>query len=331
MGKAPAGPVPVVVMGLGHVGREICRAALAFEEVELLGAVDASPGLSGAPLSELLGQPSALRVSGTLAAAAGRSHSAVVLHSGGSRLDQAMDGLLDAVRRGHPVVSTCEELCFPYLRHPELADRIDRAAQRSGVAVVGTGVSPGFVLDRLVATVGQALGPVRHVRATRSVDAATRGETFQRQVGAGLTEEEFAGLADKDALGQPGLVESAALCALGLGMDCDDFEEELVPLIAEEDHPGSPIPVPRGRVAGVHQTAVGLEGEQERVRLEVTLAVGSASVDRMVLDADTQLTVEIPGGLPDEPARAHLVVHAAPRLTQATPGLLTVLDLPAGR
>ncbi|HMK72507.1 MAG TPA: dihydrodipicolinate reductase [Myxococcaceae bacterium] len=331
MGGAPSGPVPVVVMGLGHVGREICRAALASEEVELLGAVDPGRGLSGAQLSEVLGLPSDLRVSGTLAAAAGKRRPAVVLQATAGRLSEVVEELLDAVRQGHPVVSTCEELCFPYLRHPALAERIDRAAHRSGVAVLGTGVHPGFVLDRLVATVGQAVGPVRHVHATRSIDAAAQPEDLRRRVGAGLTEEEFAGLAEQDAVGQAGLVESAALCALGLGMDCDDFEEELLPLIAEEDHPGPPVPVVRGRVAGVHQTCVGLQGDQERVRLEVTLALGAASLDRMVLDADRRLTVEIPGGLGGESSTAHLVVHAAPRLTQATPGLLTVLDLPAGR
>lgn len=330
MGRVPSGRVPVVVMGLGHIGREICRAALASEEVELLGVVDHAPGLSGTSLGELLGMSSSLRVSTTLKDAEAPK-GAVLLHATGSRLEAVLEELLQAVRQGHAVVSTCEELAFPFLRHPELAERLDRAAMRAGVSVVGTGVNPGFVFDRLVATLGQTVGTVRHVKATRSVDAGTRRESFQRKVGAGLTEEAFQELAEKDAVGHTGLVESAALCALGLGLDCDDFEEELVPLLAEEDFRGSPIPVRKGQVAGVQQTAVGLEDGQERVRLELTLAVGAEAVDRLVLDADTRLTVEIPGGIPGDSATAHLVVHAAPRLTAASSGLLTVLDLPAGR
>jgi 2,4-diaminopentanoate dehydrogenase len=331
MGRAPSGPVPVVVMGLGHIGREICRAALASEEVHLVGAVDSAPSLSGASLGELVGQASALKVSSSVAKAAERHRGAVVLHATGSRLAEVLEQLLEALRQGHPVVSTCEELSFPYLRHPAAAERLDKAAQRAGVSVVGTGVNPGFVFDRLVATLGQALGTVRHVHATRSVDAGRRREGLQRKIGAGLTQEAFSALAEEDAVGHVGLLESAALCALGLGMDCDDFEEELTPLIAEEDYPGSPIAVPRGRVAGVHQTAVGLEGGQERVRLELTLAVGVASTDSIVLEADTRLRLDIAGGLPGDSATAHLVVHAAPRLTASSPGLLTVLDLPAGR
>jgi len=255
----------------------------------------------------------------------------VLLHATGSRLEAVADELLDAVRQGHPVVSTCEELSFPFLRHPELAEKLERAAARAGVSVVGTGVNPGFVLDRLVATLGQTVGTVRHVHATRSVDAAARQEAFQRKVGAGLSEEAFSALAEKDAVGHVGLVESAALCALGLGLDCDDFEEQLFPLLAEEDYPGSPVPVAKGQVAGVHQTAVGLHEGQERVRLEVTLAVGATALDRVVLEADSRLTLEVPGGIPGDSATAHLVVHAAPRLTAASPGLLTVLDLPSGR
>jgi 2,4-diaminopentanoate dehydrogenase len=256
---------------------------------------------------------------------------AVVLHATSSRLEDVLPQLLEAVQGGHPVVSTCEELSFPYLRHPELAEKLDRAAQRAGVSVVGTGVNPGFVFDRLFATLGQTLGVVRHAHGVRSVDAATRRESFQRKVGAGLSEEAFHALAETDSVGHVGLVESAALCALGLGLDCDDFEEELVPLLAEEDFVGTPIPVAKGQVAGVYQSAVGLEDGQERVRLELTLAVGAKAMDRLVLEGDSRLSVDIPGGIPGDTATAHLVVHAAPRLTSASKGLLTVLDLPAGR
>ncbi len=330
MGRVPSGRVPVVVMGLGHIGREICRAALASEEVELVGAVDNAPGMSATSLGELLGTSSALRVFARLQET-GAPKGAVLLHATGSHLETVVEELLRAVRQGHPVVSTCEELAFPFLRHPQLAERLDKAAQRAGVSVVGTGVNPGFVFDRWVATLGQTVGTVRHLKATRSVDAATRRPSFQQKIGAGLSEEAFEKLAEKDSVGHLGLVESAALAALGLGLDCDDFEEELVPLLAEEDFTGAALHVRKGQVAGVHQTAVGLEDGQERVRLELTLAVGAPGLDRLVLEADTRLTVEVPGGIPGDSATAHLVVHAAPRLTAASPGLLTVLDLPAGR
>jgi 2,4-diaminopentanoate dehydrogenase len=333
MPRASAGPVPVVVMGLGVIGQEIARASQLSPEVELIGAVDTHPQLVGRPLSEVLGVPGLKgKVAGSLEAVVGRRQGVVLLHATGSRLEQVMDQVLDAVKLGLPVVSTCEELAFPFLKYPELAEKLERAAQKAGVAVLGTGVNPGFVMDRLVATAGQVCGPVRHVTVTRVVDARTRREALQRKVGAGLSEDEFFALVDKEQMGHVGLVESAALCALGLGMDCDDFEEEIVPVFAEEDITGGAFPVKKGRVAGIFQSAVGLEEGQERVRLELTIAVGADEPgDRIELDADPKLVLEIRGGIPGDRATAHALVNAAPRVTAAEAGLLTVLELPAGR
>lgn len=333
MGKAPAGPVPVVVMGLGFIGQEIARAAASCEEVELVGAVDMSPNLAGRRLADVALVPTgAVKIAKDLASAVGKRRGVVLLHATGSRLPQVMDQLLEALRLGVSVVSTCEELAFPWLKHAPLAEKLERAAQESGTKILGTGVNPGFVLDRLVATLGHAVGKVRRMNASRVVDARSRREALQRKIGAGLTEEAFLKLVDDDQIGHVGLTESAALSALGLGLDCDDFEEELLPVIADEDITGGAFVVKKGLVAGIHQSAVGLEGGQERVRLELTLALGADSpADRIEIEAESTVSLVIPGGIKGDRATANLVVNAAPRLSAAEPGLLTVLELPAGR
>lgn len=327
------GPVPVVVMGLGFIGQEISRAAYGCPEVHLVGAVDTNPQLVGRKLGDIVGVPAlSFKISDTLAGAAGKSKGAVLLHATGSRLPQVADQLLLAIRAGFPVVSTCEELAFPYLKHPELAQKIDKAAQKAGVSVLGTGVNPGFVMDRLVATVGAATGEVRHVTVTRVVDARKRRPALQRKIGAGLTEEEFDTLLERDQVGHIGLLEATALTALGLGIDCDDFEEEVSSVVAEEDIEGGAFVVKKGRVAGIHQIGIGLVEAQEKVRLELTIAVGAENPgDLIVIDADPPIRMEIPGGVAGDTATANLVVNAAARVAAAEPGLLTVLELPAGR
>jgi len=320
-------------MGLGFIGQEIARAALRSPELTLIGAVDSSPQLAGKNLGEVIGDPSAnVRITGDLAQAIGRHQGVVLLHATGSRLEQIAEQLLAAVKLGVHVVSTCEELAFPWLNHEDVALRLERAAERAGVSILGTGVNPGLVLDRLVATVGTSCGPVRHVRAERVVDARTRREALQRKIGAGLTEDEFEALLEKEQVGPVGLLESAALCALGLGIDCDDWEEEVVSVLAEEDIEGGAFPVKKGRVAGISQTAIGYEDGQERVRLELMIAVGADEPgDRIVIDADPRVELEIKGGIAGDKATANILVNAAPRVRAAEPGLLTVLDLPAGR
>lgn len=331
MREAASGPVPVVVMGLGFIGQQIARAALANPEVTLVGAVDQNRQLLGKKLGDVLGAPSALKVVDALEAVA-RPRGTVLLHATNSRLPQVQEQLLEAIRLGVSVVSTCEELAFPYLKYGELADKLDRAAQKAKVAVLGTGVNPGFILDRVVATLGQACRDIRHVRVSRVVDASSRREALQRKIGAGLSEDEFLRLVDNDQLGHVGLTESAALAALGLGLSCDDFEEEIVPVLAEEDLTTGAWPIKKGQVAGIHQRAVALEDEQERVALELTIAVGAEEIgDRIVIDAQPRLEVEFRGGVAGDLATANIVVNAAPRVTAAEPGLLTVLELPAGR
>jgi hypothetical protein len=253
MGRPQKGaPVPVVVMGLGFIGQEVARAALSSEEVELIGAVDVSPHLAGKKLSDVLKAPAGtFAIQKKLEAAIGAREGVVLLHATGSRLPSVMEQLTHAMSLGCSIVSSCEELSFPWLKHAALAEKLERHAEKAKVSVLGTGVNPGFVLDRLVATLAQAAAKVHRVKASRVVDARTRREALQRKVGGGLTEDEFMKLVDEEKLGHVGLMESCALAALGCGVDCDDFEEEIVPVIAEEDIKGGAFVVKKGQVAGI--------------------------------------------------------------------------------
>jgi 4-hydroxy-tetrahydrodipicolinate reductase len=82
----------------------------------------------------------------------------------------------------------------------------------------------------------------------------------------------------------------------------------------------------------MHQVAVALDDGQERVRLELTIALGVDDPgDVIEIDGDPKIKVLIPGGIPGDKGTANLVVNAAPRITASEAGLLTVLELPAGR
>jgi 4-hydroxy-tetrahydrodipicolinate reductase len=237
-----------------------------------------------------------------------------------------------AVRAGLHVVSTCEELAFPWASDPDAADALDRLANDRNVAVLGAGVNPGFVLDRLPALLAQLTGPVRHLRATRVVDVSRRRAALQRKVGVGLSEEAFDAADERGEIGHVGLGESAWLAADGCGFDLDELEveEELGPVVAEEDRSG-PVPVRRGQVAGVQQVARAFLAGREVVRLELEIYVGADDArDEVELDADPPVRVLVPGGIDGDRAAAHAIVNAVPALVELR-GLVTVLNLPAGR
>ncbi|GEJ59392.1 NAD(P)H-dependent amine dehydrogenase family protein [Anaeromyxobacter diazotrophicus] len=321
--------IPVVVMGLGHIGQAIARAVLEQPELTLVGAVD--PAHAGRRLAELAG-PGApnLSVAADARQALARARGGVLLHATGSSFEAVLPQLEAAVQAGLSVVSTCEELAYPWLHHEEQAEALDALCEERQVAVVGVGVNPGFALDRLPAFLAQVTGPVRHVRALRVQDTARRRPALQRRVGAGLDEEAFHAAADRGELGHVGLSESAMLAALGCGFELDEVEEELSPLIAEEDLAAA-LPVKAGQVAGVHQVARGFVEGTERVRLELVLAAGAEDPrDEVELDARPPVKVRVEGGLPGDEATAWSAVNAALRVSLLQ-GLVTVLDLPAGR
>jgi 2,4-diaminopentanoate dehydrogenase len=225
------------------------------------------------------------------------------------------------------VVSTCEELAWPWLHHEAAAEALDALCEAHDVAVVGTGVNPGFSLDRLPAFLAQVAGEVRHVRGLRVVDLAKRRDALRKKAGVGLSEEAFEAADERGEVGHIGLSESAAMAAAGCGLEVDEVEEELVPLLAEEDGHG----VKKGQVAGVQQVARAFHEGREVVRLETILALGvDHPRDEVEIDADPPLRAVVPGGIPGEAATVHAVVHAALAVTERR-GLITVLDLPAGR
>ena len=324
--------IPVVLMGLGEIGQAIGRAVLARDGLDLVAAVDPHPSLAGRPLAEVLGVPGPdLRVEADVAKALAAGRGGVVLLATGSRFEDILPEVEVAVRAGLHVISTCEELANPRLDHEEAADRLDALCEEHGVAVVGTGVNPGFVLDRLPALLAQATGVVRHVRGLRIVDVARRRGALQRKVGVDLSEDEFQAAYDREELGHIGLVHSASLIAEScLGVDEYEVDEELVPLLAEEDADG-PVPVRKGHVAGIQQTARVFAEDREIVRLELTIAVGAEDPrDELELDSDPPVRLVIPGGIAGDVATANTVVNAIPAVVERQ-GLLTVLDLPVGR
>ncbi len=320
-------------MGLGTIGREIAKAAVSKPELEIVAALDLDSSRVGKSLPDVLGAPAPdVYVTSDMTAALHRASGGVLLHATGSRLEKVAHEIEAAIGAGIAVVSTCEELAYPWLRNAAVAEKLDRAAAKKKVAVLGTGVNPGFVLDRLVATLGGAVGKVDRVRGVRVIDARTRRETLQRKIGAGLSPKNFDELVDRGEVGHVGLMESAALAALGVGLEVDEVDEEIEPFEAPFDVEGIGLFVPKGGVAGVHQVARAFKDGREVARLEVIIALGAPDPhDLIEISGDPPLRCRIEGGVPGDRATVWTVVHAAPLVRGAEPGLMTVLDLPAGR
>jgi hypothetical protein len=323
-------PTRVVCYGLGPIGLGIARLALARSGVEVVGAVDVDPQKVGRDLGELLGGPaSGVAVSDDPAATIGAGRPEVVLHATSSALSQVAPQLLAIAQSGANVVSTCEELAYPWTAHPQLAAELDAAGRRAGVTLLGTGVNPGYAMDALPLTLTAPCAAVRGVHVLRVVDAGKRRGPLQRKIGAGLTAEQFAAGVRAGTIRHVGLPESLHMLATSLGWHLDRSDDTIEPVIAEQPVVTEFVDVQPGQVAGVRQLARGFIGGREVLSLELRMYVGAADPqDTVAIDGDPPVQMTIAGGLHGDVATAALVVNAIPSVIRAAPGLGSMAEVP---
>jgi 4-hydroxy-tetrahydrodipicolinate reductase len=253
------------------------------------------------------------------------------MHTTSSSLVKVADQLIECLKAGSCVVSTCEELSYPYRTNPELAAQIDKEAKDWGVALVGTGVNPGFVMDKLVITLAAVSQRIEHAKALRIVDASKRRLPLQKKIGAGMSVEEFRAKVAEGVIKHVGLPESVAMVADALGLAVDEITETIEPKVATERVQTEFLTVEAGQAAGVHQIARGLSGGKELVYMELQMYVGAKDpADTVTLTGHPNISLTIPGGSHGDIATASVAVNSIPVILDAPAGLRTAKDLPIG-
>lgn len=323
--------IRVIQYGIGPIGAAIVRLMMEKSSVQIVGAIDIDPAKAGKDLGEVVGADRKLGVTvSSDAAAVLRAGADVVMHTTSSYLVDVKEQLIACAQARLNVVSTCEELSYPWRKHPELSRALDQAARDNKVAMLGTGVNPGFAMDKLALTLATACKEVSAVDVRRVVDAGRRRLPLQKKVGAGMTADEFRAQVAAGIIKHHGLPESVAMLADGLGLAVDRIEESIDPVIADRTVKTEFLEVPAGRVAGVHQVAHGFDpAGQEKIRLELKMYVGAADpVDAVTIYGVPELVMKIVGGIHGDLATVAVAVNCIPAILEAQPGLRTSRDIP---
>lgn len=325
--------IRAIQYGVGPIGASLARLMREKQAIEVIGAIDTDPQKAGRDLGEVVGAtdaPWGVTVTADAESLLGEAVD-VVVHSTSSSLAAVADQLMACLAAESCVVSTCEELAYPFRKHPELSAKLDAEAKTWGVALVGTGVNPGFVMDKLVLTLSAAVQRVDTVRVTRIVDASKRRLPLQKKVGAGMSEAEFRAQVAAGVIKHHGLPESVAMVSDGLGLGVDQISETIEPVIARETVRTEFLEVAAGQAAGVHQIARGTAGGQEKICLELQMYVGAPEpADTIDLRGTPDIRLTIPGGTHGDIATAAIAVNAIPAILAAPAGLRTAAELPLG-
>src|SRR3990170_807818 len=286
--------------GIGAIGAEVARLCLNRPEIEIVGAIDSHPSKAGLDLGEAInaGRTLGITVAYDAEPLLKDVYADVVVHTTGSSLTAVYPQLMSIVSCEKSVISTCEELAFPWVRYPDISRKLDRRARETGVRVV---------------------------------DVGTRRIQLQRKVGVGLSVEGFQRGANEGSIGHVGLRESLFMIADTMGWRLDDVTETLEPLEAGRRYRSEYFSVDRGYVRGLRQSVRGVSAGREVVRLDMEMSLGARDPrDVIRIDGQPPVEVRVPGGLQGDQATAAIAMNCIPAVARSRAvGLLSMRDMPA--
>jgi 4-hydroxy-tetrahydrodipicolinate reductase len=323
-------PIKVLHVGLGPIGAGVVRQVASRKGLVIVGAVDTDPNKVGRDLGDVCGASRKLRikVTGDLVKTIKAVKPDVAVLCTSSSLKKVVPEFEAVLKHKVPIVSTTEELAYPVKSNAGPARRIDKMAKRARVAVLGTGVNPGFVMDALPIALTGVCESVTAIEVDRIQDARIRRLPFQMKIGAGLTREEFMEKVKDGSVRHVGLAESITMIADALGWKLDKVTDSIGPQIAEETVTSEFLTVEAGRVCGLVQDGVGYRKGQPIIKLHMEAYLGAPeSYDAVRITGNPPLSMKLAGGVHGDVATASIVVNSIPKVIQAAPGLRTMKDM----
>jgi hypothetical protein len=328
---AGTGPIKVLHFGLGPIGVGVVKQVAARKGFKVVGAVDIDPLKAGRDLGEVAGleRPLKVKVSDDARKAIKSTKPDVVVLCTSSSMKKVLDQMETILKLRVPIVSTTEELAYPTRLNMRYARAIHQLARKSKVAVLGTGVNPGFVMDALPIMLTGVCERVEAIRVDRIQDARVRRLPFQQKIGAGLTREQFQRKVDDGSVRHVGLAESVSMIADALGWKVDRITDDIHPRIATETVASEFLAVDPGYVCGIVQDGIGYRDDKAIITLHMEAYLGAPeSYDAVEVTGSPALKMKIAGGVHGDIATASIVVNSLSKILEVPPGLHTMRDMP---
>jgi 4-hydroxy-tetrahydrodipicolinate reductase len=316
--------------GLGPIGCAVVRQVAAKSGLTIVGAIDVDPAKVGRDVADVAGLNRRLgvQVQADAAKALKSARPHIVVHCTSSSIVAVMPQLEAILKSKTAVVSTTEELSYPGYAHMREARRIHAWARKAKVAVLATGVNPGFAMDVLPIALTAVSSRVDRIRVDRVQDASRRRLPFQQKIGAGLTRVEFQKRVEDGKVRHVGLAESIAMIADAMGWTLDRITDDIQPKLAEEPVTSEFLSVASGRVCGLIQDGVGFVRREPVIRLHMEAYLGAPeSYDAVEIAGEPPLSMKVAGGIHGDIATASIVVNSIPKVLAAPPGLHTMRDM----
>ncbi|ONH33404.1 dihydrodipicolinate reductase [Pseudofrankia asymbiotica] len=339
----------VIHWATGVVTKEAVIGVLGRPDLEVVGAWARSAEKDGRDVGELYGlDPLGVRVTSDKEAVLATPADCVVFTVGRNWVDNPMEtfgDLLRILRSGKNVVNLWwPTLVYPRAQDDELFKQLEQACREGGSSICTIGMDPGY------GTAGLALSALALARGVKSIEmyqfmnnAFWEGEGITKFFGFGQRETTHTPIL------QPGVTTgyhktTLHMLADAIGVEIDEIVEDHSVIYADEAFDVASGHIPAGTISGLRYQVKGMVGGEARVivghverlreqdfpefefkgdgyRAEVT---GEPCIR---LDMTLSALPEFVGD-PIAVASAMSAVNAIPRVCEAAPGVLSLLDIP---
>jgi len=329
----------VVIWGFGAMGQGITETLLKREGVCIEAVCDTAVDFKGKTLADVDGVFSDygnIIIDDDIDSVLNRPGDVVFIATD-SYTKASFPKIKKAIEYGYNVISTAEEMAYPWANEPEIAREIDRLAQEHGVSVLGTGVNPGFVMDFLAIALTGAMTEVQSIEIERVNSLSPFGPTVMEEQGVGLNTDAFEKKLEQGQLaGHVGFRESVFMISDALDLGVDKFEQQMKPIITNVDRKSRYGEAKKGQVAGINMTAQGFVGDEKIIDMKHPQQIepqeeGIKTGDYIKIkgnpDIDLAIKPEIDGGAGTIATCANML----PQVVHAAPGLRSMIDLPIPR
>ena len=295
-----------------------------------MGAVDIDPTKTNRDVGDVigLGRPLRVKVGPAIGKTIKASKPDVAVLCTSSALKSVVGQIEEVVKHRIPIVTTTEEAAYPSQANRRLAKRIDEAARKAKVAVIGTGVNPGFTMDALPIALTAVCERVDSIEVLRVQDASVRRLPFQQKIGAGLTREQFQKQVDAGTVRHVGFTESIQMIGDAMGWKLDRITDDVEPRIADTPVQSDLLAVDAGSVAGIVQRGIGYVNGEPKIKLRLEAYLGAPeSYESVHIQGSPKIHSKIAGGVHGDIATASMAVNSIPAVLAAQPGFRTMRDM----
>lgn len=329
-------PFRVIQIGFGTLGKWISKAIIERNNLELVAVIDIDPALQGKQVEDIIkvNKKTSTSIRDDLSKVLDETRENppdVAIVATSSHLQKVKATILTCLQAGLHVLSLCEELSYPYVRHPELSKELHDSALSEGKTLLGTGINPGFLMDLLPIVLTAPCQRVDKIHVTRNMNSSSRRDAFQKKVGTGMTEKDFRNAIQTGAItGHVGLVESIHMLGAALNLQLDHVEEfPPEPVIATEKIVTTYTTVNPGEVRGLKSRGIGQKSGETIITHDFNAyADASPAYDEVKIEGNPNIQQRIEGGMPGDEGTVGMLINLIPLVITAPPGLLTMKNIP---